>query len=827
MDSSPPVSRSRSFLLEIGALSFAALVLEVAYTRVVSFKFFYFYAYLVLGLAMLGIGSGAVCAALASAWPRRALESLVAWVCLAGALAVGAGYVVVARVPFDTQALWSGLAEPAKLVAICLALYAGFLAIGVAIAAILARRPSPIHRLYFADLVGAGLGAAAVVPLIGRVGPPACIFLSGAVLAATGLAAARGGSGRAQRGLLAVAAAALAVPVAAPRLLPDPLPDRFGKHLEPRNVIDFSRWSPVFRIDVSRLPNVDDRFRAVLHDGLWGSSLFRFDGDVASLSRFDADPRSFPFAVLGAPPGEAVLIGSAGGHEILASLYFGARRVTAVELNPVTVSLLTEVYPEYTGNLHRNPRVELVNAEGRAYLASARGRRFDLVYFMAPDSYSAMNAASAGAFVLSESYLYTAEAIVESLGRLSARGILCAQFGEWSYEEKPLRSARYLGTAREAFRRLGVPDFAQHALVVTTPGFLQLTTVLLKRAPFTAEEVERFLAQTQRVPGSVVRHAGGRAFDDGPLNDVILLADAPLRRFYAEYPRRIDPVTDDEPFFWHFARFRSVAAGFFRPFRVGDVEDSLGERLLLVLLGVAVLFSAVFLVVPFAGAGRGWREIPHKGRAALYFGALGLGFLCYEIPLIQRLTLLLGYPTHSLTVTLASLLVSAGIGSLAAGRGGVRRRELAWLLAAIAGLTLFYRVGLGPLVDCLLAAPFALRVGAAVACVAPLGLLLGRFLPLGLAAFSAATPREREAVAWAWAVNGFASVVASVLVTLFAMSFGFDAVMGIGLGAYAVALAAMPASSPAAADSAASMPSASRSWARARSRLWPGRWMRK
>src|SRR5262245_14804019 len=786
------MDRPRPFLPEIWALSSAALVLEVAYTRVVSFKFFYFYAYLVLGLAMLGLGSGAVVTALASAWSRRSLESLVARACLAGGIAIGAGYAVVARVPFDTGKLWSGPAEGLQLSAICLALYAGFLAIGVAIAAILARRPSPIHRLYFADLLGAGLGAAAVVPLIGSLGPPACIFLSGALLAATGLASARGERAPALRVLLAAAAALLAAPLVAPRLLPDPLPDRFGKHLEPRNVIDFSRWSPVFRIDVSRLPDVDDRYRAVLHDGLWGSSLFRFDGDPASLAHFDSDPRSFPFAVLGRPPGEVALIGSAGGHEILASLHFGAAHVTAVELNPVTVSLLTEVYPEYTGHLDRNPRVTLVNAEGRAYLAGARDRRFDLVYFMAPDSYSAMNAASAGAYVLTESYLYTAEAIEQSLARLSEGGILCAQFGEWSYADRPLRSARYLSTAREAFRRLGVADFAHHALVVTTPGFLQLTTVVLKRTPFTPTESQRFLDQALRVPGSVVRHAGGRAFDDGALNDVILLADAPLRRFYAEYPYQIGPVRDDAPFFWHFARFRSVFAGLLRPFAIGDVEDSLGERLLLVLLGVAVLFSTTFLLLPFAFARGAWREIPHKGRAALYFGALGLGFLCYEIPLIQRLTLLLGYPTHSLTVTLASLLVAAGLGSLAAGGGDARSpRGRLLLFAGLVGLTLFYREGLGPAVDHLLATPLPVRVAAAVACVAPLGLLLGRFLPLGLAAFAVGTPREREAVAWGWAVNGFASVVASVLATLLAMSFGFDAVMEVGLAAYAVALASL------------------------------------
>jgi hypothetical protein len=57
-----------------------------------------------------------------------------------------------------------------------------------------------------------------------------------------------------------------------------------------------------------------------------------------------------------------------------------------------------------------------------------------------------------------------------------------------------------------------------------------------------------------------------------------------------------------------------------------------------------------------------------------------------EVSLIQRLTLFLGYPTHSLTVTLFALLVSSGIGSLLTGPPGrtvearaahVRRRAAA------------------------------------------------------------------------------------------------------------------------------------------------------
>src|SRR6185369_9364922 len=162
-----------------------------------------------------------------------------------------------------------------------------------------------------------------------------------------------------------------------------------------------------------------------------------------------------------------LVIGAAGGHELLTALYFGAAHVTGVELNPATVELLTDRFAEFTGHLADNPRVTLVNAEGRSYLKRTGGE-YDLIWLVAPDTYAAMNAASSAAYVLSEGYLYTVEMIDEALAHLSADGVLCAQFGEIAYDQKPNRTTRYLATAREALRRSGVSDIAAHVTVVTT-----------------------------------------------------------------------------------------------------------------------------------------------------------------------------------------------------------------------------------------------------------------------------------------------------------------------------------------------------------------------
>ena len=60
--------------------------------------------------------------------------------------------------------------------------------------------------------------------------------------------------------------------------------------------------------------------------------MLAFTGDRSTMARFDGDIRAFPFRVLKPHP-EVLIIGSAGGHEVLASLYFDARHVTGIELD--------------------------------------------------------------------------------------------------------------------------------------------------------------------------------------------------------------------------------------------------------------------------------------------------------------------------------------------------------------------------------------------------------------------------------------------------------------------------------------------------------------
>ncbi len=150
--------------------------------------------------------------------------------------------------------------------------------------------------------------------------------------------------------------------------------------------------------------------------------------------------RNLPFAIEPQPQREAI-IGAAAGNEVVASLFFGAHKVDAVELNPVTYHLVTHTMAGYDGHLAQNPKVNYVNADGRSYLA--RGKtEYDLVWFPAPDSYSATNSSTASALVLSESYLYTRQAVTDAIKRLSPG----------RRARRPVRRDRLLDATRTARR---------------------------------------------------------------------------------------------------------------------------------------------------------------------------------------------------------------------------------------------------------------------------------------------------------------------------------------------------------------------------------------
>jgi hypothetical protein len=245
--------------------------------------------------------------------------------------------------------------------------------------------------------------------------------------------------------------------------------------------------------------------------------------------------------------------------------------------------------------------------------------------------------------------------------------------------------------------------------------------------------------------------------------------------FLRDYAYDVRPTADDHPFFFHFFRWRQTPELLATLGHTWQPFGGSGYLVLVALLGVVTAAAAALILTPVA--------IARVGRvrwdALVYFFALGLGFLFVEMPLAQQFIVFLGQPATALAAVLFAVLLASGLGSLSAPRW-----SLPVALGALVVAVAVYPWLLRGLFALALGWPLAARLAAAVASLAPLGVLMGVPFARGLALFEARVPGVTP---WAWAVNGSASVISSVLAVMIAMSVGLSVVLWLGAGVYAIA----------------------------------------
>ncbi|HMJ13168.1 MAG TPA: hypothetical protein VK524_17225, partial [Polyangiaceae bacterium] len=347
--------QKRPLYFEIFTTALGGLLLEISYTRIFSFKVFYYFTYVILGMGLLGIGAGGIAIATSERLRRVNPERLISVSAIAGGASVLIGYLIIGPTQMNIAESLTSPVEILKLLMVMLLLTSSFFAIGLIISTILSVQPDNASKLYGADLLGASVGCTLAVPLIWWLTPPRIIILSGLILALGGLRLARNWKPVLIAGI--ATSLVLAVFSFVPNLLQDPVVAHGKAYEEFRRdkLVRFTKWNPVFRIDVMDHPFFPGKEFILFHDGQPGSGMRRFNGDFKQFHHLEKDSRSIPFNVLDPGP-KVLIIGAAGGHEIVSSLYFKASHVTGVELNPVTYSLLTDVYADVTGHLPDNPK---------------------------------------------------------------------------------------------------------------------------------------------------------------------------------------------------------------------------------------------------------------------------------------------------------------------------------------------------------------------------------------------------------------------------------------------------------------------------------------
>ena len=747
-DTSPSPSVQAGVFL----VAFSGLMFEIGLTRIFSATIWYHFAFVAVSVALLGWGLGGFALHLLRGRVRHSMER-VGWLTLLYAVAIPLSLFAIVRLPF----------LPERLPLYFAASLLPFLLAGAALAMLFGLQRESAGRLYFADLLGASLGALAVTALLSWLGGENAVL---AVAAAPFVAAAcfspRLRVAGAAGALLVLAAVGLNERTGAFKIHSAPTKGLY-RHVaaNPGARIVLTGWNSYSRIDA--VSGLDSLARLYIDSDAW-TNLHRWDGKVESIRHMADWYRARPFQLAPKQP-ETLVIGSGGGSDVLVGLASGSRRVTIAEMNPLMLRFVRH-YGAEAGNLYDHPQVDTHLSEGRNFLAGT-DRRFDVIFLGFVDSWAAV---ASGGLSLSENYLYTTDAFRAYLSRLTPDGLLSIL--RWNSDIPRLVSnAVHVLGAEEARKRVVVLIEKQgHRDDPPQMAFI------LRARPFTEEETATIMgwdeAQPVLVPGRVC----------SPPYDDLLLGRKTMAEYEAAASKLVGPVTDDRPFY--FAQWKPLGL----PPAMARAVAGLAAPILLLCAAFALF-----------GKPRGERAAPYAASVA-YFGSLGLGFITVELALLQNLTLLIGHPIFTLSILLFTLLAAGGVGASFSTRFRPPR-----VCALVALLGVVYAFALPVVVAPLLPLSLGARVAAAVVLVAPLGFAMGMPFPQGL---SRAGHGPLPAPAFYWGLNGVLSVIGSVGTMALAVTLGFRAALLIGSLFYVVAAVAAPLMTREPAEADAQAPSA-------------------
>jgi hypothetical protein len=798
-------------LAAIAVLSAAALGYEIMLMRLLSIDLWHHFAYMIISVAMLGYGAAGAFVALSQRSLLPRFEAVFTSAASAFGITAVAAFLLAQRMQFNPLELLWDWRQPLRLLAVYALLSIPFFCAATCVCLSFARFANEPHRIYSFDIIGAGVGCLAILSALFVTTPTTALQWIGALGPVAAALACRGREMQVRwlpAMLLGSAAVLIGLPPRWISVHPSLYKD-LSQTLAVRGTrVVAERSSPLGLISVVESPLVPFRYApgmslnaltepppqlGVFTDGDGPAALTRYDGRRESLAYLDQLTSALPYHLLERP--RVLVLGAGAGADVLQAIYHRAREIDAVELNPQIIDLVQHRFADHSGTPYSEPGVRVHIGEARRFVA-AHADRFDLIQVALLDAFGA---SSAGLYALSESYLYTVEALHEYVDHLEPGGMLAIT--RW-VSLPPRDVLKMFATAIAALERQASANPAQQLALIR--GW-KTATLLVKNGAFSAGEIAAMKEFCRSRSFDVAYYPSMEASEANRYNvleqpefyDAALALLGPEREsFVANYKFNIAPATDDRPYFFQFFKWRTLPELLTLKEQGGLPLLDWGYPVLVATLIQATVAGAVLIVLPLLlGGASSAGHAPDawsRWRITVYFAGIGFAFMFIEIAFIQKFVLFLAHPVYAVAVVLCAFLVFAGLGSrysprLAALARGSRIPAVGWVVVALGLIAVAYLWVLPSVFRVLLPLPDMLRIVLSVALIAPLAFAMGMPFPLGLAGVAGGAG---QLVAWAWGVNACASVVAAVLATLLAIHIGFGAVILLAMLLYVLAAVA-------------------------------------
>ncbi|HKP57594.1 MAG TPA: hypothetical protein VJV78_12775 [Polyangiales bacterium] len=772
-------------VVSIGLIAGSMLMHEILLTRICALRLHFHFAYLVISNCLLALGAGGSLLALRQARWREAPRLWLGRFSAAYLVALICTYFALQQWPLPKELVLGDPLHLSSLLAFNLvgALPFGFA--GIAIGMLLTFRVEHASRLYAVDLAAAAVGCFAC-PLLLRLFGAGGVFVCVVLLALLACAViwpltrvqlwAAAGLGASLLALVPHFDALVPIPSKGSGLR-ELTGGQSGQQI-------LRAWTSNSRVDVEVAPPgfpafifmsgsnpspiaPPSRWAHIAQDASAGTAIIDYSNDPNGLEPLKRSMYAASYRLMPRP--RVLVIGLGGGNDVWAARAYGARSVRAIELNAPVIDVHRRLLRDYSRALLEDPGVEFVLGEGRSELMRDP-RQYDVVQMSGIDTWTAL---ASGAYVLAENYLYTREAIASMYQHLAPGGIL--QIARFAASMEAIRLVSNISSALEDF---GVHDVEHSIIALATQD--RMLALLLKKGRFSAAD-EASTRQFAALGGIRIEYLPSRPVPT-MLDKFVRSPDKPS--IIRDFKYNIEPTSDDRPYFFNFARWQRPLAAFDKVADIPAVSQG-NPFFILTQLLVSVLLSAGLILLPLRAA----RPAAGPGRTAFlgYFCALGMGFILIEIAVMQKLTLFLGQPVYSLTVSLFSLLVFTGMGSLLLAERAGQRSLWLWPLGIALYIAAWNALS-APLFASFMGAALGVRIALAVLFLAPLGMLLGVPFAYGL---RLASERDPWLGPWAWGINGCSSVVGSILSVVLSMNFGFRVVLWSAAAIYVAGFAAL------------------------------------
>lgn len=794
-------------LITIFMLSLSSLAFEILLTRVFSIGQWNHLSFMVISIALFGFGASGTVLSLLGAkrkgWEERLtrspqLKTFIFLYTMTGLVS----FAVLNQIPLDYFRLPIEPVQSVYLFVVYLLLSLPFFLSGLIISLAYAKLPEKTGRIYWVSMAGSACGALLpffLLPLLGEgrlillvmIIPLWLILLKEADPAHSDRFKKRIRLLKTIVSLfigigISVILGVVSHPLLDAMINVDPSPYKALSHLlqYPNTEIIETATSLRGRIDRVKsvhlhvasglsltFPGPLPEQTAVFNDG--GNRLILYNRDAVDTPedrQFARFTLSFAGYRLLPSPGHVLLIQQGGGLAIPCALSSGAGKISIVESNPHIARIIKRHYD-----------LPVINTNPRGFLAGTQDR-FDIIHV------DNLGSPLPGTSVLKQEYLFTIETVSEYLNHLNDQGILTITR---KLHLPPSDIIRLWAVAYESLKSNGIDHPERHILVLRN---WDTFTLLVSPGSFSDRGVLKTFARDLNfdwvyAPGMRKEMANHFNVFDEPFHYLALrdleeaYREGKADQYFKQYLLDVSPQSDHRPFpnrFLKWSRLKAIYKS------TGSRFYSLimsGEIIVAVVFIEALVLSILLLLLPLFSLSK------HRNGPlfplTLFFFSIGAGFMFLELFFIKAFLLLFGNPTISFTMVLAGILIFSGIGGFCS--QWMRLKDLRYALFGLAIVLILLFIGLDRTVHYLLRFPGGLQYLFAFLLLFPPGFLIGLPFTLGMR-YLLKTPAER---AYAWAVNGCASVLASIASMQIALSLGIPMILVCAFIAYVLAFLSM------------------------------------